>query len=97
MLTATVRILQVGNRQVTLSMAKQLDRVHCSSVSPFGRIRLKGNLNDGWGEAEYLVIGSHKSTGELVVGDCASGRGYMDSGLRDWYNALPLLVLGGSR
>ena len=97
MLTATVRILQVGNRQVTLSMAKQLDRVHYTAVEPLGRVRLKGAVSDSFGEIDYLVIGPRKDTGDLVVG-VVSQNGYMPSrDVEAWYKALPLLVLGGAR
>lgn len=42
-LTAEVRVLMVGSRQVTLSVAKQLDVVELGDLKPFGRVR----LNDG--------------------------------------------------
>jgi hypothetical protein len=42
-LTATVHVLQVGSRQITLSVAKQLDCVDRENIEPMGRIR----LNDG--------------------------------------------------
>ncbi|MGV0721550.1 hypothetical protein ABQF17_15010 [Mycolicibacterium elephantis] len=43
-LAAEVRVLMVGSRQVTLSVAKQLDRISCYSygadaIVPFGRVR----------------------------------------------------------
>ena len=37
--TAEVRVLQVGRRQVTLSMARQLDWANPADVEPFGRVR----------------------------------------------------------
>lgn len=39
-LTAEVRVLIVGNRQVTMSLARQLDIVPPTCISPFGRIDL---------------------------------------------------------
>jgi hypothetical protein len=39
-LTAEVRVLMVGSRQVTLSVAKQLDSTIYESLEPFGRVRL---------------------------------------------------------
>jgi hypothetical protein len=39
-LTAEVRVLMVGSRQVTLSVARQLDWVERSELEPFGRVRL---------------------------------------------------------
>lgn len=38
-LTAEVRVLMVGSRQVTLSVARQLDQVEPEEITPFGRIR----------------------------------------------------------
>ena len=43
-LTAEVRVLMVGNRQITLSVAKQLDRIDyygygIDAITPFGRIK----------------------------------------------------------
>ena len=37
--TAEVRVLQVGRRQVTLSMVRQLDWANPADVEPFGRVR----------------------------------------------------------
>jgi hypothetical protein len=38
-LTAEVRVLQVGRRQVTLSVIRQLDWADAAEVEPFGRVR----------------------------------------------------------
>lgn len=51
-LTAEVRVLVVGNRQITLSVAKQLDFVSLDELKVFGRVKLGGNAPDD------LVIGS---------------------------------------
>lgn len=61
-LTAEVRVLMVGNRQVTLSIARQLDAVPNQDISPFGRINAFWNR-----DADVSVIGPHKRTGALVV------------------------------
>lgn len=42
-LTAEVRTLVVGTRQVTLSVAKQLDVVHIVDLRVMGRVRLNGD------------------------------------------------------
>lgn len=42
-LTAEVRTLVVGARQVTLSVARQLDWVSAAILEPFGRVRLLGS------------------------------------------------------
>ena len=38
-LTAQVRVLMVGSRQVTLSVYRQLDHVEPGKITPFGRVR----------------------------------------------------------
>ena len=58
-LTAEVRVLMVGNRQITQSVAKQLDRVKLSQLEVFGRVRLSGE--------DHLVIGRHLDGGQLVT------------------------------
>ena len=37
-LTAEVRVLQVGSRQITLSVYGQLDHVKPGEIEPFGRV-----------------------------------------------------------
>ena len=45
-LTAEVRVLMVGSRQVTLSVFRQLDHVRPGHIEPFGRVR--DGAEDGW-------------------------------------------------
>jgi hypothetical protein len=40
MLTAEIRVLQVGSKPVTLSAARQLDSVDATAIKPFGRVRI---------------------------------------------------------
>lgn len=64
-LTAEVRTLQVGNRQVTLSIFRQLDHVEPDEIEPFGRVR------DGRSERDDIdVVGRRRATGELVRSTC---------------------------
>jgi len=58
-LTAEVRVLMVGSRQVTLSVARQLDLVDLDALEPFGRVRTR--------EHDYAVIGKHRQSGVLVI------------------------------
>jgi hypothetical protein len=51
-LTAEVRTLMIGSRQVTLSVAKQLDRIPLPQLTVWGRIHI--GYYDGWGD----VIGA---------------------------------------
>ena len=39
-LTAEIRVLQVGSKPVTLSAARQLDSVDGTAIKPFGRVRI---------------------------------------------------------
>lgn len=39
-LTAEVRVLQIGSKPVALSAARQLDSVDCAAIKPFGRVRI---------------------------------------------------------
>lgn len=56
-LTAEVRTLVVGNRQVTLSVFKQLDRVGPEVIVPFGRVHSGERFyeHSGYGEREEIV------------------------------------------
>jgi hypothetical protein len=58
-LVAEVRVLMVGSRQVTLSVARQLDWCrHLADMEPFGRVNL---------DERFVVIGRHRLTGALVL------------------------------
>lgn len=59
MLTAEVRVLMVGSRQITLSVFRQLDWV------PQAKCEVMGRINDGDADA-HLLIGRHRDTGILV-------------------------------
>lgn len=59
-LTAEVRTLVVGSRQVTMSVFNQLDSVPPNEIEPFGRV---SPGSDQW---SVSVIGRHGATGALV-------------------------------
>ena len=61
-LTAEVTVLMVGSRQVTLSVARQLDKVGLQRMTPFGRVMLDRN------DQRYCLIGKDNETGALVLG-----------------------------
>lgn len=56
--TAEVRTLTVGSRQITMSVANQLDHAPRSMVEPMGRVRLKDRVE---------LIGRHTTDGTLVL------------------------------
>lgn len=62
-LTAEVRTLMVGSRQVTLSVYRQLDEVPDQECEPFGRVR---DAKDEPGGQAIHVVGRSKETGALV-------------------------------
>lgn len=97
-LTAEVRTLMVGSRQVTLSVFKQLDTVDPIGILPMGRVSYQDNdlvrrYRYRWSEFVW-VVGRSSLTGNLV-------RAYSPV---DPYNStsqvwlrLPLIVLAGLR
>jgi hypothetical protein len=63
-LTAEVRVLMVGSRQVTLSVYGQLDKVSPDQIRPFGRVAPRDAL-----PGRIYVIGK-KSDGHELVRSC---------------------------
>jgi hypothetical protein len=62
-LTAEIRVLQVGSKPIALSAARQLDVVDPSVIKPFGRVRIDPKPDKGVIE----VIGSGgRSTGQVL-------------------------------
>lgn len=60
-LTAEVRTLVVGSRQVTLSVYDQLDEVSYEDIEPFGRVHPKDAS-----DLVVRVVGRDRETGALV-------------------------------
>jgi hypothetical protein len=60
-LTASVKVLMLGSRQITLTIYRQLDIVDVADMDPFGRVNPKGS-----GPDVVHVVGRRKVTGELV-------------------------------
>src|SRR5690606_26506941 len=60
-LTAEVRALMIGKRQVTLSVYRQLDTIPWSEIEPFGRVR--DSKDD---EHAINVIGRNRKNNALV-------------------------------
>lgn len=79
LLTAEVRVLMIGRRQVTLSVYRQLDTIDPDQIEPFGRVRDGKDTDrkrltaqsavydpkDPWGRDGVHVVGVGE-TGELV-------------------------------
>jgi hypothetical protein len=65
-LTAQVRVLMVGSKQVTASVAKQLDYVHNPAiVNVFGRVRIPGQVQQ--------AIGATTNAELVLTGKCDGG------------------------
>lgn len=93
-LTAEVRVLKMGTRQVTKAVARQLDRISDSHLEPFGRL---GFDPKGIGMRNWL-IGRSKIDGTLCVAfyfDPVSAWEKEDVEQYAAYQALPLIVLAG--
>jgi hypothetical protein len=75
-LTAEVKVLMVGNRQVTLSVYRQLDAVRPDQIEPFGRVSDsqdhptismgRGYERQVTNPTEVFVVGRSIDTGALV-------------------------------
>lgn len=65
-LTAEVRALMVGKRQVTLSVYRQLDLVPSDQCNPFGRVRDSQDVHYLASQPRVYAVGQHCSTGALV-------------------------------
>jgi hypothetical protein len=63
-LTAEVRVLMVGSRQVTLSVARQLDEVQPDEIEPFGRICT--GRRKPFGGVEMIEVIGRADDGALV-------------------------------
>ncbi len=82
-LTASVTTLQMGSKQVTLSVARQLDVIPFEDIEPWGKIRIRP-VPDKYTE----VIGRSKIDGTLC-------RAIEDAETVDVWHMLPLIVLAG--
>lgn len=99
-LTAEVRVLVIGKRQVTGGMYKQLDWVAPDLVEPFGRVRSSVYAMP---KAHFEVVGRHRETGCLVRSDARVDPSWshyspprapdLSNVPRDWHD-LPLIILG---
>lgn len=98
-LTAEVRVLMVGSRQVTLSVYNQLDYAAGGDIEPFGRVNPgRAHCSDGWGgisrdcPGDCIDVVGRDGTGALVR-SCVR----LYSNRRHPWSDLPLIVLAGLR
>jgi hypothetical protein len=106
-LTAEVRVLMVGSRQVTMSVFEQLDPVEPGQIEPFGRVsRRRAHCPDPYyGSARTSpdcpgdcidVVGRHWSSGVLIR-SCVPAYGASHVKYRREWAELELIVLAGLR
>lgn len=84
-LTAEVRVLMVGSRQVTLSVYSQLDYADFEDIESFGRVRPKD------AQLDYIyLVGRYRETGTLVRSSVPGGYQSIrqESGWRDYEYAI---------
>lgn len=91
-LAAEVRVLMVGNRQVTLSVYRQLDIVLPEMIEPFGRVNDSKDAEVRRVPYSIFVVGKHRETGALVRSEIKWGHE-----ANDHARELPLIVLAGLR
>lgn len=84
-LTAEVRVLQVGSKPIALSAARQLDVVDAAVIRPFGRVRIDPKPDKGVieviGSKEGILVRSSARTRKVECpgyqkADSSYGRGY---------------------
>jgi hypothetical protein len=93
-LTAEVRVLKVGSRQITQSVYWQLDPVEFDEIEPFGRVRTSNCSGN-----RIRMVGAHRETGELVRSSVIKP-GYREASTAEQFaaaKAQPLIVLAGLR
>lgn len=82
-LTAQVRVLMVGSRQITLSVYWQLDDVGPELIELFGRVS-PSQAEEGW----TYAVGMHKESGDLVRSRTVTSRPMMEKILYDEQTAI---------
>jgi hypothetical protein len=111
-LTAEVRVLMVGSRQITLSVYRQLDEVAFHLLTPFGRVRSERqpSITSHWDTRRIEVVGADRNGRlarswlqydpvEYSYRDPVAHIGDLGAAAADWDAAenLPLIVLAGLR
>jgi hypothetical protein len=100
LLTAEVRVLVIGKRQVTGGMYKQLDWVAPDLIKPFGRVHSSLYATPA---AHFEVVGRHCETGCLVRSDAPVDPSWSHyptprspdlSKVPPAWHDLPLIILG---
>jgi hypothetical protein len=112
-LTAEVRVLVVGSRQITISVYNQLDPIRPHRLDPFGRVRRRAHCWETWYPNRISrdcpgdcldFVGRTRDTGALAR--CCIPRTNVNGNTHpEWqaavidraWDRLPLIVLAGLR
>jgi len=88
-LAAEVRVVMVGNRQITLSVYRQLDEVEVDEMEPWGRVRASRDVDD----ATIELIGRRSTDGTLVASSVRDLGNLVNIGTsaewQDWLSFVP--------
>lgn len=104
-LTAEVRVLMVGSRQITMGVFEQLDPVRPDHIRPFGRVRRRSHCPYGRGSCPGDCIDAVGSDAAGALVRCCLSRYSrsftidgvdLDRLVTEWAE-LPLIVLAGLR
>ena len=92
-LTAEVRVLMVGSRQITMSVFKQLDHRPIEEIELFGRVSVPNDYGI------VRVVGRSTLDGTLVRSHVDNPYGGLIGNQGNWdkAKALPLIALAGLR
>jgi hypothetical protein len=82
-LTAEVRVLMVGSRQVTLSVYGQLDTAEYEDAELFGRVSPKAAAH-----GYIYFVGMHRENGSLVRGSIPANKTAIQNGNPDLWAAI---------
>lgn len=108
-LTAKVRVLMVGSRQVTLSVYRQLDEIPLLAMEAFGRVRAEPRPDDDEPRRIQVVGASRdgqlcaswlwRSLNRMIYTDPGGRFANAGHGEQEWerLSDLPLIVLAGLR
>lgn len=88
-MTAEVHVLMVGKRQITLSVARQLDHIRFADIDPMGRINIGKKCSECPDDSTH-VIGRDLESGSLAIASVSWFRDDLDTA-----DHLPLIILAG--
>jgi hypothetical protein len=106
LLTAEVRVLMVGSRQITLSVYRQLDWAHADEIIPFGRVntlrlgehpfgRIPELRDDTTGWVEVVGVSTCVRNAGALVRSCCRPARHQAKNARSWRDSAQAVRQGG--